>query len=138
MIYDIKELNQLERMFLEAIDYRLKVDQKELDTYFALINSRAQELQCKKFRVHIKNYIIYEDYFEEPSKGTPLKSNQNASKAPPVFLNGKLFRDSEELYHFFNCEEICEDKTTDSDEYSVYNILEDSPKSVGFFDHNLL
>lgn len=138
-IYDIKELNQLERLFLEAIDYRLKIDQKELDTYFDLIRGRSQELQCKKFRMYCKNYTIIEDYFKAPAKESiHHKNNQTTSRAPLVFLNGKFFKDSEELYQFFNCDEICEDKTTFSDNASIYSVLESSPKGVAFGNQNLL
>lgn len=127
-VYDIKELNQLESVFLEAIDYRLKVNQSELDTYFNLIMNRAQELQCKRFRVHIKNYTIIEDYFTAPKRECGRTKVSSQTKLPPVFLNGKLFKDSEEVYHFFHCEEICEDKTTFSDSSSIYTLSEDSPK----------
>lgn len=138
-IYDIKELNQLERLFLEAIDYRLKIDQKELDTYFVLIGGRSQELQCKKFRMYCKTYTIIEDYFKAPAKEIiRSKTNHTTSRAPPVFLNDKFFKDSEELYQFFHCDDICEDKTTCSDNASIYSMLESSPKSVVFGSQNLL
>jgi hypothetical protein len=129
-IYDKREFNQLEVNFLKSIDYRLKVEQDEFDRYFSLIFNRAQELQCNQFRVYDPHYTLVEDYFSSPkAQDQPTKASQNI-KAPLVFLNGKLFKDSEELYHFFNCEEICEDKTSFSDNSSIYTLSEDSPKLV--------
>lgn len=103
-VYDKQELNFLESEFLAAIDYKLMVDQDEIDRYFSLVTDRAQVLQCKKFKVHTENYIIIEDYFKKPEKLPEPSSTY--TKLPPVFLNGKLFKDSEEVYHFFDCEDI--------------------------------
>lgn len=126
-IYDKRELNKLEANFLKAIDYRLVVDRAEQERYFALITDRAQEMQCKKFRVYCKSYTIVENYFAPPKIEKPHFKALSLAKPPPVFLNGKFFKDREEVFHFFHCEDICEDKSTLSDESSLYTLSEDSP-----------
>lgn len=128
-VYNIKDLNQLETSFLEAIDFRLMVDQDELDKYFDLIQTRSQELQCKKFRVHVKHYEIVDDYFPAPKKLTTQRSFLSCTKQPPVMVNGKMFKDCDDMYHYYHCEEICEDKTADTDEPSFYTLSEGSPKA---------
>ena len=69
-IYDIKELNKLENIFLKAIDYRLMVSKQEQERYFKLIHNRSLELQFKQFRVYDFNYKIIDDYFKAPKKVT--------------------------------------------------------------------
>lgn len=69
-IYDIKELNKLENIFLKAIDYRLMVSKQEQERYFKLIHNRSLELQFKQFRVYDSNYKIIDDYFQAPKKVT--------------------------------------------------------------------
>lgn len=101
-VYDIKELNKLESIFLEAIDYRLHVSKEEQDKYFGLISDRAQELQCKQFRVHVQNFDIIDNYFTQPEPVKTHSKEPGHLKLPPVFLNGKLFKDSEEVYSFFH------------------------------------
>ena len=100
-VYDIKELNQLESIFLKAIDYRLRVEQEELDRYITLMSERAQELQCKQFRKYVTDYQIIDNYFAPPEPVT-YSNELSHFKLPPVFLNGKLFKDSEEVYSFFH------------------------------------
>ena len=125
-VFNTKELNQLELAFLQAIDYNLMVSEDEIDKYFFLVTDRAQVLQCKKFKIHTDKFEIIEDYFKKPDPLTNFKTSH--SKIPLVFLNGKLFKGKEEVYHFFDCEEICEDKTAFSESSSIYTLSEDSPK----------
>ena len=128
-INDIKELNKLEKAFLEAIDYRLKVEKDEQDRYFEIVEVKAKELQWKQFKVLCQNYIIIDDYFSSKNSEHNISDKTGDknldcpttkqilpwSKFPQIMLNDKLFNSSEEVYHFFNCEEICEDKTTISE-----------------------
>lgn len=124
-IYDIRELNQLERAFLEAIDYRLKIEPSEQQRYFDLIYNKAQELQCKQFKVYTNKIEIIEDYFWAPK--TTLR-NTTISRRVAFWLNGKIFKNCQEVYHFFQCDEICEDKTAISDDSTLYTDSEGSPK----------
>ena len=161
-INDIKELNQLEKAFLQAIDYRLKVEKDEQDRYFRLVSEKSQEIQWKKFIIHNENFKIIEDYFTSINSNYVWDKNRKASKSlknpgqvdtgkggelklknpttknlsgcsknPHIMLNDKLFNNSEEVYHFFNCDEIWEDKTTISESTS-YTLSETSPKAIHF------
>mmetsp|Transcript_7105 Transcript_7105/g.7993 ORF Transcript_7105/g.7993 Transcript_7105/m.7993 type:complete len:268 (-) Transcript_7105:40-843(-) len=145
-ITDIKELNQLEKEFLKAIDYRLTITKEEQTRYFGLVMNRSKELQCQQFKVHIENYTIYEDHFslknsdhgdldsirDDETINCPTKKCPSlASKLPQIILNGKIFQSGEEVYNFFNCEDPCEDKSTFSGSTS-HTLSEDSPRIVNF------
>jgi len=125
---DIKELNQLESMFLDAIDFRLKVEEDELDRYFTLIRNRSQELQFKQFKIIQPKFEIIEDYFVVQHDKGKETIKLEPIKLPPVFLAGKLFKNQKEVYNFFHCDEICEDKTTFSESSSPYPITDESPR----------
>lgn len=149
-ISDIKELNELERLFLQAIDYRLKVSQTELNRNLNMVYAKSQELQCKRFRVYTKEFNLIEDYFspkgpntmefsreEEPtalSLSLSERKSQNVPrKVPQIFLNNRVFRDSEEIMQFFNWEEICDSKTQFSEEAS-FSLSEESQESFLIFN----
>ena len=137
-IYDIRELNHLERLFLEAIDYKLKVSEEEQETYFSLIQDKADELQCKKFKMYTKGLHVIEDYIPTPQKDSTEIDIEVPKKTPMVFLSGKLFKNSQEVFDFFHCEEICSTPGNNdvSTAYSVnstlYTFSDESPRSRYF------
>lgn len=127
-IHDVRELNQLETVFLDAIDFRLSVQQSELNYYFKLIHSRSQELQCRQFKIMTSKFEIIEDYFKANEENKKPATKSARVKLPLVFLNGKLFKDSEEVFNFFNCDEICWDKTSISKSSTLCSSPESSPR----------
>ena len=130
-IYSIDELNQLESSFLEAIDYRLLVKPDELDRYFNLIQRKSLELQCKQFKIVQPKYELVENYFypehSDIKGGNETKSYQSP-RIPPVFLNDRLFRDEDEVYSFFQCDELCENSTRLSHDSSFTSDSDGSPR----------
>lgn len=129
-IHDVRELNQLETVFLEAIDFRLKVEQSELEHYFQLINSRSQELQCKRFKIIVPTFEIIDDYFWMKVETNKRVTQRSTINLPPVFLNGKLFKDSEEVFNFFHCDEISWDDMTLSERPTLCSTPECSPRKA--------
>jgi len=101
------ELVQLERVFLETIDYRLTVGEGEAEEYFNFVNKRSQVLQCHQFKLYVPNFSIVEDYFRKPSAGR--LAGTSAAKAMPVLIGGKVFKDNRDLCSYYNCEEIYEE-----------------------------
>ncbi|CAI2361337.1 unnamed protein product [Moneuplotes crassus] len=134
-IFDVKELNELERIFLKTIDYRLKVSQKELNKYLNSVYEKSQELQCKQFRVYVSRFEIKHDYFELEEENTkesiefdevqnmnctyPINKLQTYSKRPQIILNNRLFNGYEEIYKFFHLEMVCDDKKSISQRGSL-------------------
>jgi hypothetical protein len=130
-IYNAKELNQLETMFLQAIDYRLVVDPLEVSNYEALLSQKAQAIQNKHFKISLSDYVLVEDHFSPKHvEKVERENSQNykCSKLPPVFLNGRLFSSQEEVYSFFHCDEICEESTQYSGECSFDSFFDESPR----------
>lgn len=130
-IYSIEELNHLEAMFLENIDYQLIVQQEEMDRYFDLIKRKSLDLQNKQFKIVIPKYDIVENYFyPEHSKKARINNPvlYENSKLTPVFLDGRFFNTQMEIYNFFNWDEICEESTTFSNASSASSLSDDSPR----------
>ena len=115
-------MNQIERAFLDIIDYRLKVEQSELDKHLQIIFTRSQELQCKQFRIYNQDYKFIENYYTVPkssqiqqkeNKTVNLKTQNSSTnkfssqrKLPQIISDDKIFKNNEENYQFSNYEEI--------------------------------
>ena len=99
---------------MESIDYKLMIDQTELDQYYNLIMKKSKELQEKEFKVTSSKFEIVEDHFysEQAEGSSRTRTNsQESIDVPLVVLDGKVFKNQDEIYNFFQCDELCESTT---------------------------
>ena len=131
-IYKVRDLNILETIFLESIDYKLMIDQTELDQYYNLIMKKSKELQEKEFKVTSSRFEILEDHFysEQTEGSSRTRTNsQESIDVPLVVLDGKVFKNQDEIYNFFQCDELCENTTWFCNE-NTYDSISDSSPSI--------
>lgn len=129
-LYDLAELNSLERMFLEAIDYRLVVKTEEMDNFFNLVMLKSEQIQATQFDIVKPTLMIVEDYFHtgKDEQNNDLKLNCKLTGHLDVSHSTKLDSTGEETSSFFPWDETCDSSFSYPREQSFDVLSDDSPR----------
>lgn len=107
-VSDIQELNDLEKTFLEAIDYKLYISDEIREKYFRIVRTKVKVLKCEIFQMY-EPMILIEDHFalkntdqedlesikDEETAKSPTNKVPDSPKIAPIMLNGKIFKTEE-------------------------------------------